>query len=269
MTIMFADQVEHDYNSAVPTFTKTPHPGRMSVNVGYSNLDFTHAYVSKQNTALPNELKFDITGFRVSAMYHGVNGVGFSGSQIMEDFSFNNGDKPSRITSSFGAYIVWNEIYPESTPSALNSHQYTFPTTRILTGLGFSRMKDINNQYYEGIYGYGAFDLIISNSLIFTNRLQFDLQDNKDFLWSMVTSKLIYDLDDIISIAASGTYGQNNSGDYETIVILEGGYQFRNLNYGNLYVDAKISPFLRFNIAGQNVVYANREVGFNLYFFFN
>ena len=161
MTIMLADQVEHDYNSSIPTFTKTPHPGRMSVNVDYSNSDFTHEYISKQNTKLEN--KFDITGYTVSAMYHGVNGVGFKGSQIMEEFSFDNGDKPSRITSTFGAYISWNEIYPESTPSALNSHQYTFPTTKILTGLGYTRMKDINNQYYEGIYAHGAIDLIISS----------------------------------------------------------------------------------------------------------
>jgi len=133
MTVMLADQVEHDYNSSIPTFTKTPHPGRMSVSVGYSNLDFTHAYVSKQNTELLD--KFDITGFGVSAMYHGVNGVGFKGTQIMEEFSFNSGNKPSRITSSFGTYISWNEIYPESSPSMLDGHQYTFPTTKILSGL--------------------------------------------------------------------------------------------------------------------------------------
>ena len=154
---MLADQVEHDYNSSIPSFTKTPHPGRVSVSVGYSDLDFTHAYVSKQNTELPDLLKFDVTGFVVSAMYHGINGVGFKGTQIMEDFSFKSGDKQSRITSSFGSYIVWNEIYPESSPSALNSHQYTFPTTKILTGLSYSRMKDIDNQYYDGIYEYGEF----------------------------------------------------------------------------------------------------------------
>ena len=151
----------------------------------------------------------------------------------------------------------------------LDGHQFTFPTTKVLSGLFYSRMKNTDNNYYEALFLTGAFDFIISNSLIFTNYMKFDIMDDDNISWSLVTSKLIYDLDDKISVAASGTYAQKNNGDYETFILVEGGYQFRNLNYGYMHVDAKISPFVRFNIGGKDVVYANREVGFNLYFFFN
>jgi len=267
ISFILADQVEHDYNSAVPTFTKTPHPGRMSVSVGYADSRYTHGYVGKQNTALID--KFDLNGFAVSAMYHGVNGIGFKGFQMMEDFSFDSGNKPSRITSSFGMYLAWNEIYPESSPSMLDGHQFTFPTTKILTGISYTRLKDIDNNYYEALFLTGAMDLIISNELILTNFLKFDIIDDDDKSWSVLSSKLVYDLDEKISIAPSFTYAQNNSGDYENFVMIEGGYQFRDLNYGYLHVDAKISPYLRFNVAGQNVTYPNKEAGVNFYFFFN
>jgi hypothetical protein len=51
--------------------------------------------------------------------------------------------------------------------------------------------------------------------------------------------------------------------------MVDGSYQFRNLNYGYLHVDAKISPYLKFNISGQDVVYSKHEAGINFYFFFN
>ena len=267
ISIILADQVEHDYNSAIPTFTKTPHPGRMSFFMNFGNSSYNNEYVGTKNTSLMN--KYDISGVMVDAKYHGVNGVGISGSQRIEEFSYDSGDNPSRISTTLGIYMVWNEIYPESSPSMLDGHQFTFPTTKILTSLNFMRIKDTDNTYSSAVYLTTAMDLIISKSLILTNLLRLDIQDRDDIFWTSLSSKLVYDLDNKVSFAPSIVHAQNNSGDYETFILVEGSYQFRNLNYGYLDTDAKISPYLKFNVAGQDVVYSNKEVGVNLYFFFN
>ena len=41
----------------------------------------------------------------------------------------------TRTKTTFGVYFFWNDIFPNTQPSGLNSHQFTFPTTRIVNGL--------------------------------------------------------------------------------------------------------------------------------------
>ena len=267
ISMVVADQVEHDYNSAIPTFTKTAHPGRVNLFISSGSATFSNIYDGSESISLDN--KFTVRGAMVSASYHGVNGVGISGSHKQERLYYANGADPSRITSTLGFYMVWNEIYPDSSPSMLDGHQFTFPTTRILSGINFMRMKSIDNNYYDALFLTTAFDLIISESLILTNLFKIDIADSDDISWTTLSSKLVYDLDTKISVAPSFVYAQNNSGDYETFVMVDGSYQFRNLNYGYLHIDAKISPYLKFNISGQDVEYSKHEAGINFYFFFN
>ena len=266
-SVLLSDTVEHGYESAIPTFAKNPHPGRMSVAMSVSNLNYTNAYIGDEKFPLAD--KFNSNAIGISAKYHGTNGVGISGLHLMENFSYDSGDDPSRITTALGVYMVWNEIYPESSPSMLDGHQFTFPTTRIVSGLNFMTMKDIDNNNYDAVFFTGALDLIVSKSLILSNFLRFDLSDKDDISWSVLSSKLVYDFNQNISIAPSMTYIQNNNGDYETFVMIEGGYQFKNLSYGYLHTDIKISPFIRLNITGQDVIYPDTELGFNLHFYFN
>ena len=264
ISMLVANQVEHDYNSAVPTFTKVPHPGRMNIEISLSNSSYSNQFIGTQNISLDNS--YSISKVEVNGAYHGTNGIGLSGSQIMENESINNG---SRITTTAAIYMVWNEIYPDSSPSMLDGHQFTFPSTRILTGLSVFRMKDFNNNYCNAASANIAMDLIISNTLILTNNIDLDLQDNNDFIWSTVSSKLIYDITEKITVAPSISYRQDNSGYHETNIMIEAGYQYKDLNYGYLHTDAKISPFVKFNIFGQDVIYADTEFGANFYFFFN
>ena len=232
-------------------------------------------------------------GITVSAMYHGMDGVGFDFYLLQEkrNYTFltdiidrglvqhpwyDNAlafDPTQDWTHyDFGVYYVWNEI--EGDYPLLNTNQYTTPATRILSGLYFkgSNSEDSN---LNAIYMLNAMDFMISNGLMWSNQLILDYQDRDNISPCSIKSKLIWNMMNHIALAPSFTYNKYDSietGDsdmYEAFLTLEGSFQFKS-GFGNLDYNMKLMPYLTMSLLGsENLVHAKNEIGLNLNVFFN
>ena len=131
--------------------------------------------------------------------------------------------------------------------------------------------KAINTEdnNFDATYSLTAMDFIISNSLILSNQLIFDLSDNEDISPSSLSSKLIYNMTSTIAIASSYTYKQYSAESYESFIMLESAVQLLNLNHGNFNSSIKVSPYAMMSLGGKNVIYSKNEFGLNLKVFFN
>ena len=229
---------------------------------------------------IPDE--FDLTDFhfsyntiKIDASYHGYNGMGYYVSHEVGEMAFpyltsiQQSWKPSTTSTTIGVYALWNEIYSTSSPAIVDGEQYTFPTTRIFTGFYLNRYRDLFDVYSDVAYIRLAMDFIISNKLISSHKLDYELSDDSDVFMSLFTSKFIYDLNSNVSIAASSLFEQDNQGNYLSSLLLEGGYQFNNFTYGYTKLDFKLIPYFRVNIGGKNEIYSNEEFGIKIDIFFN
>jgi hypothetical protein len=232
-------------------------------------------------------------GIAVSAMYHGMDGVGFDFYLLQEkrNYTFltdiidrglvehpwyDNAlafDPTQNWTHyDFGIYYVWNEI--EGDYPLLNTNQYTNPTTRILSGLYFKGLNSEDSNL-NAIYMLNAMDFMISNGLMWSNQLVLDYQDRDNISPCSIKSKLIWNIMNNMALAPSFTYNKYDSietGDsdmYEGFLTLEGSFQFKS-DFGNLDYNMKLIPYFTMSLLGsENLVHAKNEIGLNLNVFFN
>tara|TARA_B100000686_G_scaffold193880_1_gene200756 strand:+ start:208 stop:1185 length:978 start_codon:yes stop_codon:yes gene_type:complete len=307
-SFLISDQVEHSYNSSVPSFTKTGDPGRVNIEVTNNNTQYRDAYIDdtsygfntlsdisgityfgyEMNTIFQEaglnqvdgtfdltDFYFDYNTFAFNASYHGYNGMGYYLSYEMGQMEFPHSNllqdswNPTTSSITVGLYALWNEIYSTSSPAMVDGSQYTFPTTKILTGFYINRYHDLFDNYSSVVYMRIAMDFIISEKLNFSNRLDYDFSDDADVFMSIFTSKFIYDINNNVSIAASSSFQQDNQGDYLLSFLLEGGYQFNNLTYGYTKSNIKLAPYFKSNIGGKNKIYSSEEFGLKIHLFFN
>ena len=287
ISLGLSDQVDHNFDSVIMPHTKVPYPGRVNVDFVYGNAKYNSIYIENKSHSLPDNKKFKVSGYGINVKYHGVNGVGVEASLISEEFKFNNLENTyndfygvdidasfTKSTSIFGIYFNWNEIFPHTSPSGLNSHQFTFPTTRIINGL-YVQNVDIGTYSYSKTFGTFAMDFIVTKKCIISNKVLVDLalddatvlDDDMSFSW--LNSKIIYDINDNISVAPGFVYAVNKNGSYETFLLLEAGYQFADLSYGYFNSDIKLVPYLKLNVDGKNLLYANYEFGVSVHLLFN
>ena len=79
LSLLFSDSVEHDYNSAIHSFTKTPQPGRINLVLDIAQNDHDSYFDSKgENHTLTNFNRYSIGEIGLSIKYHGVNGAGYN-----------------------------------------------------------------------------------------------------------------------------------------------------------------------------------------------
>ena len=243
--------------------------------------------INGKNIYTSNGVAFDV-------MYHGANGVGIDlhlfkeqrNYTFLADILDNNLEyhpywNPAFETQQdlthydFGVYYVWNEILLD-TP-LINTKSYTFPTTRLLSGL---YLKGSNNRTLNSsansIYLLNAMDLMISNSMIWSNQLIIDYKDGDNISPCSMRTKLIWNIGSKIALAPSLTYKKYDSIEmadldvYEGFIMFEGAYQFSNINSGNFNYDIKLIPYFKMSILGsENLVHAKNEFGLDLKVFFN
>ena len=307
-SFLIPNQVTHDYNSAVTSFTKTADPGRISIEVVSNNMDYKDAYIGdskygfnqltdisginyfgydmntifdEANVDVINgeyvlddfSIKYNTVGFNTS--YHGYNGMGYYASYEMGKMEFPHSTQtqtswsPNTTSITLGVYALWNEIYSTSSPAMVDGSQYTFPTTRILTGIYANRYRDLFDTYSSVVYLRAAMDFIISEKLIMSNKLDYELSDDSDVFMSLFASKFIYDLNDKVSIAGGLQFEQDNDGDHLLNFLLEGGYQFNDIKYGYTKFNLKLSPYFKSNTGGKNSIYSAQELGIKIKLLFN
>jgi len=250
--------------------------------INYFGYDLNLIFESAGLNVNPDNNEFDLTDFHFTyntfgfnTSYHGYNGMGYYASYEMGKMKFPHSNllqdswEPTTTSITIGLYALWNEIYSTSSPAMVDGSQYTFPTTRILTGFYINRYRDLFDNYSSVIYMRFAMDFIISEKLNLSNKLDYELLDDNDIFMSFFTSKFIYDLNDNVSIAGSSLFEQNNQGDYLLNFLLEGGYQFNNLKYGYTAFNLKLVPYFRVNIRGKNQIYSNEEFGCKINLLFN
>tara|TARA_Y100001970_G_scaffold290273_1_gene423310 strand:- start:6178 stop:7371 length:1194 start_codon:yes stop_codon:yes gene_type:complete len=232
-------------------------------------------------------------GITVSAMYHGMNGVGFDFYFLQEkrNYTFltdiidrglvehpwyDNAlafDPTQDWTHyDFGVYYVWNEI--EGDYPLLNTNQYTSPITRILSGLYF-KGSNSEESNLNAIYVLNAMDFMVHDKIIWSNQLVIDYQDNNNISPCSIKSKLIWNIMNNIALAPSFTYKKYDSIEtadsdiYEGFVMLEGAFQFKS-DFGNLDYNIQLMPYFMMSLLGsENLIHANNEFGLNLNLFFN
>ena len=301
LSFIFSIGIEHSYNSTVTSFTKTADPGRMNIAVTNNNAEYKDVYVDDTNypfTTLTeiseinykgydianilqesgldiDDFHFTSNTFGFNTSYHGYNGMGYYASYKMEQITFPHSVslqkswEPSTTSITVGVYALWNEIYSMSAPAMVDGSQYTFPTTRILTGLYVNRYRGLFDEYSDILYLRLAMDFIVSQKLNLSNKLDYELSDDNDVFMSIFTTKFIYDLNDNVSVAGSLLFKQDNQGDYLLNFLLEGGYQFNNMAYGYTQSNLKLVPYFKMNIGGKNNIYSSEEFGFKIKLFFN
>ena len=296
-SLLISEQVEHSYNSAVPSFTKTPDPGRINIEIIHNRAKYNDIYINNETYSFKeaflsgleignyynghtidelvtlagindiNELDYTHTFTAINASYHGKHGMGYYASYELGKFKFPNSNVTT-TTITAGLYGLWNEIYSGSAPAVVDGAQYTSPTTRILTGFYVNRYDDMFNNFFNVAYLRLVMDFILSNKTTLTNKMDYEILDKGDVFMSSGISKFIYDFNDKASVAVSIKYEQDNQGDNLSELLLEGGYQINNISSGYTKSTLKIVPYAKINIDGKNNFYSNRQYGikFNLFF---
>ena len=251
-----------------------------------------------ENDGINGKNIYTSNGIMIDAMYHGNYGVGFDFHLLMEQRNYTflsdivdrnleyhpyhsyaeDFETQQDLTHyDFGVYYVWNEILDKKDTPLLNTENYTFPTTRILTGLYFKGSDNQTlNSNTNSIYMLGAMDFIIHDRIILSNQLIVDYSDKDNISPCSIRSKLIWNINSKMALAPSFTYKKYDSIEiadsdiYEGFIMVEGAYQFLDHNFGNLDYDIKLIPYFMMSILGsENLIHAKNELGLNLKVFFN
>ena len=284
LSFLFSDSVEHNYNSAIHAYTKTPKPGRVNLGLDLAQNNQDSYYDSKgESHSLTNFDKYSIGEIALYAKYHGVNGAGYnfiilSEAKKWDNFEENNIIKEDdNITFQLGYYLVWNEVYEHNNPAVISGHQYTFPSTRIVSGLNLVSMKNdvsINgikykDETYSALNAFTSFDLIIGSKTILSSILSTDLVDDDNINLSFLRSKIVYDFNENVSFSPGLSYEFDNESNYIFYGLLEGGYQFRKLKYGHFNSTIKINPYFKVIFSGENMDYKDTMYGLSFKLLFN
>ena len=80
-SFLISDQVEHSYNSSVPSFTKTGDPGRVNIEVTNNNTQYRDAYIDDTSY-----------GFNTLSDISGITYFGYEMNTIFQEAGINQVD---------------------------------------------------------------------------------------------------------------------------------------------------------------------------------
>ena len=280
--LISSENLEHPFSSSINSYTKTPNEGRMFINVDLSNNKFLSRYDGGgDKTNLGVNYKYRKNNTTISAIYHGTKGAGYKFQVSSTKKTYENKDNNENfLTYSLGTYFLWNEMFGRLKPAVMDGYQYTFPSNRIITGLNFMSgevLDDNDNKKTSQALGVSvAIDFIIGSKCILSNKLDAEVMDDDDLYDTVISSKMIYDFNENISIGTGLNYRLQDDGNIAVITI-EGGYQLKDLKYGNFSSTIQINPYFQKSIFGENmdiyrpVIFPNNlnEMGLKLNILFN
>ena len=141
LSFAFSHQFENSYKGGIPSFTKTPNPGKVAINEQYQIKSASKAYLEGGKTTSVEKWKSTDLGIRLD--YSGMHGAGISYTFNKSDIEWaqNTGDF---IQTETGIYYLWNNVI-----DGIDLHDLTFRLTRIKTGL-FSRTGKLESNGIEG-----------------------------------------------------------------------------------------------------------------------
>ena len=269
LSFSFSHQFKNSYQGAIPSFTKTPSPGKVGINELYETKKANAWYGSGGKTTPIT--KWDYKGGKVTLDYFGMHGVGLLASFAKFDFDWGSvkGDLEER---EYGIYYLWNNI-----KKGADLHDLTFKLTRIKTGttLRGSLLEENGTPVYNfeaAVIGSFAIDFIISNKIIWSNLYEREISTNDDANFRLnKSSRLIYDISEKTSAAIEfnriDAISSTNQEVYVNIIKVYGAYQFLDIQWGNLNFNLKIAPYLSRSISGKNFFKTETTgIEFNTYF---
>ena len=244
-SLCFSHQYENYFNGAIPSATKTPKKGKMNLDISLGGGMFNQSFNDDGELAdLGSSTSFSALGFGLA--YHGFNGCGV---EVMVDEN-----SESDGATAFNVYFVWNEMYTDKSPAFIPwQHSFTFPLTRNVTTIQYVSTGSDNHPYIKH-----AMDLILSSKSIFS--MQFALTNDTQTASNMLSTDFIYDINDNFSFSAGFNHFVSDNYN-KTSLLIQAGYQFKNIPAGNLKMNFKLIPQLTYVLSGENV---NADHSFNL-----
>ena len=265
LSFAFSHQYENSYEGGIPSFTKTPQPGKIVINEMYQMKTAKKLYDTNGKTSSIE--KWKSTDFGIKLDYLGMHGAGVSYSFSKSDLDWGvvSGDF---VQTETGVYYLWNNVI-----GGVDLHDLTFKLTRIKTGI-FSRTGKLDSNGIEGkTYSAQVFraaiDFIISDKIILTNLIETNIKD-KDYVSNeQIASKIIYDVSEKASAAIEFNRIDiaSSADQYENSLKLYGSYQFSDIQWGNLNFDFKIVPFYSHSLSGKNY-FKTSSMGVQLHTYF-
>lgn len=268
LSFAFSHQFENSYEGGIPSFTKTPNPGKVAINEIYQMKTAKKIYGSGGKTTSIEKLKLNSSEIKLD--YLGMHGVGLS-------YSYNKSDIEQGLINSdlkeisSGIYYLWNNII-----GGVDLHDLTFKLTRIKSGVIKKLAKlDVDgteSKTYAAIVNQFAIDFIISDNIIWSNLKEIQLSGDDELLTLNFNSRLIYDVSEKASAAIEFNRTDinpiiNNEDQYENLLKLYGSYQFSDIQWGNLNFNLKIVPFYSHSLSGKNYFKtSSMGVQFHTYF---
>jgi len=250
LSFAFSHQYENSYQGGIPSFTKTPNPGKVAINEIYQMKTAKKFYGSSGKTTSIE--KWESTDLGVKFDYFGMHGAGISYTYSKSDLDWgaSSGDF---VQTEAGIYYLWNNVI-----GGADLHDLTFKLTRIKSGV-FSRTgklesNGIEGETYSALIFRAAIDFIISDKIILTNLIETNMED-KDYISNQqIASRLIYDVSEKASAAIefNRTDIASFADQYENLLKLYGSYQFSDIQWGNLNFNLKIVPFYSHSLSGKN-----------------
>ena len=246
-SLCFSHQYENYFNGAIPSATKTPKKGKINLGISIGGGMFSQSFNSDGKLVdLGGSTSFSALGLGLA--YHGFNGCGVE--IMIDDNSESDG------ATALNVYFVWNEMYTDKSPAFIPwQHSFTFPLTRNVTTIQYLSAGGEDYPYLKH-----AMDLILSTKSILS--MQFALTNDTETAGNMLSTDFIYDINDDFSFSAGLNHYASESSN-KTSLLLQAGYQFKDVSTGNLKMNFKLIPQLTYVLAGENV---NADHNFNLNF---
>tara|TARA_B110000438_G_scaffold291898_1_gene329476 strand:+ start:940 stop:1770 length:831 start_codon:yes stop_codon:yes gene_type:complete len=250
LSFAFSHQFENSYKGGIPSFTKTPNPGKVAINEIYQIKTAKKWYGSNGKTSSIEKWESNTAG--VTLDYLGMHGAGISYTFNKSDLEWGSESGNFSLTET-GIYYLWNNVI-----GGIDLHDLTFKLTRIKSGV-FSRTgkleeNGVEGQTYSAQIFRAAIDFIISNKIISSNLIETNLSDDDYISNVQINSRLIYDVSEKASAALEfNRIDIASIGDlYENSLKLYGSYQFSDIQWGNLNFNLKIVPFYSHSLSGKN-----------------
>ena len=292
ISFILTHELDFYHNGAISAYTKTPSPGKITVDFLALNYDAKKGYDENGEAVNLGINKVSYSEFGTKIDYYGMHGVGlnFGLSKINTEGDYTGGidsennnpgdvdyiDTPDginddiKITSiSSGAYMLWNDI-----DKGLNHHQFTFSINRIKVGtVGTIYIYD--NDPIDSKAGgltYFAMDIILRDDMIWTNKIQAAITDSGFSFYSFIKSKFIYHVNPNFSGSlefvdlegfTSTTNILNSEIDDDILTSsaqflnISAGYQLPKIKAGYLNLYFKIQPTFSIQLDGGNFLKAN------------
>ena len=265
LSFAFSHQYENSYQGGIPSFTKTPNPGKVAINEMYQIKTAKKWYDVNGKTSSIE--KWESTDFGIKLDYLGMHGAGISYTYSKSDLEW--GSSSGDFTQSeTGIYYLWNNVI-----GGVDLHDLTFKLTKIKSGI-FSRTgkletNGIEGETYSALTIRAAIDFIISDKIISTNLFETNIEDDDYISNVQIASKIIYDVSEKTSAAIefNRTDIASSTDQYENSLKLYGSYQFSDIQWGNLNFDFKIVPFYSHSLSGKNY-FKTSSMGVQLHTYF-